>query len=114
MPRVDRGLFLRALGVQALIVGLLFALLVALPLDEDFFRDFGFVTGPAAWALSSLATATVLSLPRGLALFAALAGGVAALIVGLLASHTAGLVVALLVFGASCGGNDAERDGAMA
>lgn len=108
------GLFLRALAVQALAVGLLFTLLVALPLGKDFFRDYGFVTGPVAWALCSMVTATVLSLPRGPALFAALAGGAVAAIVGLLGSHGAGLVVALLVFGASCGRYDAARDEAAA
>ena len=111
---MDSGLFLRAFAVQALAVVLLFALLVALPLGEDFFRDYGFLTGPVAWALCSLVTAMVLSLPRGLVLFAALAGGVAAAIVGLLASHTAGLLVALLVFGASCSGYDGEREAAAA
>jgi len=114
MALVDRGLFLRALAVQAIAVGALFAVLLALPLGEDFFRDYGYATGPVSWALCSLVTATVLSLPRGRALFAALAGGVAGLIVGLVASHTAGLVVALLVFAASCGGYTAERDGATA
>lgn len=114
MPRVNRGLFVRALGVQALAIAVLFAILIALPLDEDFFREYGYVTGPVSWALCSLVTAAVLSLPRGLALFAALAAGVAALIVGLVASHTAGLAIALLVFAASCGGYEAGGDGAPA
>jgi hypothetical protein len=110
---VNWGLFLRALGLQALAVGLLFAILLALPLDGDFFfRDYGFLTGPIAWALCSLLTATVLSLPRGVALFAALAGGLAGLLLGLLASHTAGLLVALLIFGVSAGGYEAQRDAA--
>jgi hypothetical protein len=111
---VNWRLFLRALAVQTLAVGLLFAILLALPLDGDFFRDYGFLTGPIAWALCSLLTATVLSLPRGAALFAALAGGLAGLLVGLLASHTAGLLVALLIFGASAGGYEAQRDAATA
>ncbi len=105
---------MRALAVQALAVAVLFAILIALPLDEDFFRDYGYATGPVSWALCSLATAGALSLPRGLALFAALAGGIAGLIAGLVAGHAAGLVVALLVFAASCGGYDAERDRAPA
>ena len=111
---MDRALFLRSLAVQALLVGVLFAALIALPLPDDFFKDYGFVTGPVAWIVCSILTARILSLPAGLALFAALAGGVAGGLVGLAASHTVGLVVSLLVFGASCGGYDPEQDAAPA
>jgi hypothetical protein len=107
---VDKGLFLRSLGVQALAVALLFAVLLALPLGDDFFEDYGVFTGPVAWIACSLVTARVLSLPAGLVLFAALAGGVAGGLVALATSHTVGLVISLLVFAASCGGYDPERD----
>jgi hypothetical protein len=106
---VNQGLFWRSLLVQALIVGALFALL-ALALDREFFKDYGFAVGPLAWLGCSVITARVLSLPAGLALFAALAGGVAGALVGLVAGHLVGLVVSLLVFAASCAGYDAERD----
>ena len=59
-------------------------------------------------------TARLLSLPAGLATFAALAGGVAGFLVGLVAGHAPGLVVSLLVFAASCAGYDEERDPAPA
>lgn len=107
---MSRALFLRSLSIQALAVATVFAVLVALPLREGFFEDWGMVTGPVAWLACSAVTARVLSLPIGLALFAALAGGVAGAIVALVASHTVGLVISLLVFGASCGGYDPERD----
>jgi len=94
-------------------VGVLF-LVLALALDEDFFEDYGWVVGPIAWAGCSLLTGRVLSLPAGLVLFAALAGGVAGFLVGLVAGHVPGLAVSLLVFAASCGGYDAERDAAAA
>ena len=100
-------LFWKALGVQAVAVAILFGVLVALPLDDDFFESWGFVVGPIAWLACALVTARVLSLPAGYALFAALAGGVAGAIVLLLVSHPAGMVAALLVFAASCGGYDA-------
>ena len=89
-------------------------LVLALGLDKEFFEDYGWVVGPIAWAACSLVTARVLSLPAGLVLFAALAGGVAGFLVGLVAGHVPGLVVSLLVFAASCGGYDAERDAAAA
>lgn len=107
---MDKGLFLRSLAVQALAVALLFAVLLALPLGDDFFEDYGYVTGPVAWIACSLVTARVLKLPAGLVLFAALAGGVAGGLVALATSHTVGLVISLLVFAASCGGYDPERD----
>ena len=107
---MNRGLFWRSLVVQALAVGILFGILVALPLGDDFFEDLGFVVGPISWAACSLVTARILDLPPGLALFAALAGGVAGTLVGLVAGHGPGLGVALLVFAASCGGYDAEGD----
>jgi len=111
---VNRGLFWRALATQAALVGGLFAVLVLLPLDENFFKHYGFIVGPIAWAACSLASARLLSLPAGLALFAALAGGVAGGLVGVVAGHLPGLGVSLLVFAASCGGYDAERDPAVA
>lgn len=107
---MSKGLFLRSLAVQALAVAIVFGVLVALPLGEDFFADYGWVTGPIAWIACSLVTARVLGLPVGLVLFAALAGGVAGFIVALVTSHTVGLVISLLVFAASCGGYDPERD----
>lgn len=107
---MDKGLFMRALLIQALAVGVVFAVLIALPLGDGFFEDYGWVTGPVAWIACSLVTARVLSIPAGLVLFAALAGGVAGALVALVTSHTVGLVISLLVFAASCGGYDPERD----
>ena len=106
---MDRGIFLRSLAAQALLVGLLFAML-ALALPKSFFEDYGWATGPVAWIVCSILTARLVALPLGLVLFAALAGGVAGFLVSLAASHAAGLVVSLLVFGASCGGYEPETD----
>lgn len=105
-------LFLTSLAVQTLAVAVLFGLLLGLPLPDDFFEDYGWITGPLAWIACSLVTARVLRLPPGLVLFAALAGGVAGALVALVTSHTIGLVIGLLVFAASCGGYDPERDAA--
>jgi len=106
---VDRGIFLRSLGVQTLLVGVLLVAL-ALALPKSFFEDYGWATGPVAWIGCSLLTARLVALPAGLVLFAALAGGVAGFLVMLAASHIAGLVVSLLVFAASCGGYEPETD----
>ncbi|MBN1529120.1 MAG: hypothetical protein JW895_08665 [Thermoleophilaceae bacterium] len=103
---MNSRLFWKSLAVQAVAVLLLFGVLVALPLPDDFFEDFGFVVGPLAWLACSAVTARVLQLPLAVALFAAVAGGVAGAIVLVVASHWAGMVAALLVFGASCAGYD--------
>jgi hypothetical protein len=103
---VNARLFWKALGVQAAAVAALFAILVALPLGDDFFDDWGFVVGPIAWFACSLVTARVLSLPLAFVLFSALAGGVAGTIVLVVANHWAGMVAGLLVFAASCGSYD--------
>ncbi len=111
---MNQGLFWRSLAVQALAVGTLFLLLLVLPLDKELFKDYGFAIGPLSWAACSLLTARILALPAGLALLAALAGGVAGGLGGLAAGHGPGLIMALLVFAACCGGYDRGRDAAPA
>ena len=66
--------------------------------------------GPVAWLACAAVSARILGLPRELALFAAIAGGVAGALVGLTLDHTAGLVVAVAVFAASCAGYRDEAD----
>jgi hypothetical protein len=111
---VNARLFWKALGVQAAAVAVLFAILVALPLGDGFFDDWGFLVGPIAWLACALATARILSMPLGFVLFSAVAGGVAGAIVLLVATHWAGMVAALLVFAASCGSYDAAAERAPA
>jgi hypothetical protein len=103
---VNSTLFWKSLAVQAVAVLVLSGVLVALPLGDDFFEDYGFVAGPVAWIACTLVTARVVQIPLAFALFAALAGGVAGTIVLVVASHWAGVAAALLVFGASCAGYD--------
>ena len=111
---MNARLFWKALGVQAVAVAVLFAILVAIPFRDDFFSDWGFVVGPVAWFACSLVTARVLWLPLPYVLFSALAGGVAGAIILVAVNHWAGMVAALLVFGASCGSYDSAADKAAA
>lgn len=106
---MDTALFARAAIVQALLVGAVFALLLLLPLGDDFFEDYGWIAGPVAWLLCAAGTGRILSLPWSLVLFAALAGGVAGTLVALVTSHTVGLIASVAVFGASCGGYEEGR-----
>ena len=98
---MDPRLFWKSLIVQALLVGALFGILIALPLGDDFFEDYGFIVGPLAWLVCSTGTARILSVPLAYVLFSAVAAGACGLIVLLAASHIAGMIVALLVFAAS-------------
>ena len=88
--------------VQAIVVAIPFAIL-GVALSDDFFEDWGWLVGPVVWLGCSLVTARILEIPLAYVLFSAVAGGVAGLIVMLVAGHLAGMVAALLVFAASCG-----------
>ena len=106
---MNSQLFWRALVVQALCAGIPFLILVALPISDDVFDDAGFVIGPVVWLAAAFVASRFIPVPRGLVMFSALAGLVAGTIVLVIASHTPGGIVALLVFAASCAGYD-ERE----
>ncbi len=96
------SILLRACLAQALVVGALFALLVALPLPRGLFREFGAFVGPLSWLGCSLVVARILRLRVGSALAAAAVSGLVAVAVNAVAGHTAGMVVGVLVFGVVC------------
>ena len=107
---VNSQLFWRALLAQAVCAGVPFVVLVALPLPEDLFEDFGFLIGPAIWLAAAYVASRFIPVPTSLVMFSALAGLVAGTIVMLVTSHTPGGIVALLVFAASCAGYDDGRE----
>jgi hypothetical protein len=88
--------------VQGLLVGAVFLILVLLPLPEGFFRTYGWLTGPGAWLACAVATTRILRLEPKTAVIAALAGGLAAVLVGPL-SHNLGIVAAVVAFGLAAG-----------
>jgi hypothetical protein len=108
-PHVDSRTFWKALVAQGLAVAVLAAVL-ALLLSDDFFEDYGWISGPLAWLACSLLTARLLALPISIALFSAAAGGIAGAIVFVVASHWPGVVAGLLVFAASCASYDAGAE----
>ena len=99
---MDFGIFWRALVVQALVVGALFGLLLALPLEREFFRDYGAVIGPLAWTVAAVVTARALALGLLPVLGAALVSGALGLAAGLGIGHGPGLLVSLPLFAAGC------------
>lgn len=106
---VNVRLFWKALIVQAVCLAIPFAILAAL-VSESFFEDWGWLSGPLVWLACSAITARIIQQPVSIALFSAVAGGIAGLIVFLVTSHTPGIVVALLVFAASSGSYDAAAE----
>ena len=109
---MDKRLFWRAALVFAAVVAVEAAILIALPLDHQFFEDYGIIAGPLAWAIGAVVTALVLKLPWSLAAFAAVAGGVCAgLVTAAGADHWIGPFVGIAVFAACCGGYEtAQRE----
>ena len=108
---MDARLLWRAIAVQLAAVAVLFLLLLALPLPNGFFRDYGPVTGPVAWIACALITARVLSLATRRVLVCALGSGAIAAILGLLVGHAAGLLLAVVVFGLLCAALPVTRPG---
>ena len=107
---MDKSLFWRSALIQAAAVAVVSGILIALPLGDDFFDDYGIVAGPLAWIACAVITALILKLPWSLAAFAAAAGGIAgALVAAAGADHWIGVIVGLAVFGACCGGYEAAQ-----
>ena len=107
---MDKRLFWRAALTQAAAVVVVAGILIALPLDGDFFEDNGIWVGPLAWVLCAVVTALILKLPWTLAVFAAAAGGIAGFLVDIAgAEHWIALPIAIAVFGACCGGYETAR-----
>ncbi|MFL5825265.1 MAG: hypothetical protein ACJ76V_01955 [Thermoleophilaceae bacterium] len=99
---MDRTVAWKSLAAQLAAVALL-GLALGLSLPHSFFEDWGWLAGPAAWALAALFTSRVVRLPWLPVLAgAALAGlpGVVAVVVGV---HWAGAVVGAGVFALWCG-----------
>ena len=103
-------LFLLAALVQALAVGALFGILVALPLGHSFFEDWGFIVGPAAWIVCALVTGAALRLPWTRVTGAAVLGGLGAGLLTLVGAHAAGMVAAVVVFAAVCAAGARPRE----
>jgi len=99
---MDRGRAVKAALTQAAAVAVLsIALAIALP--HSFFDDYGWLAGPAAWALCAVVTARVLDLPAGRTLLGAALAGLPSLIGVVLGAQWLGAAIAIVLFGAWCG-----------
>jgi hypothetical protein len=107
---VDSSVAIRTAVLQVASVAVLsIALAIALP--HSFFEDWGWITGPAAWRLCALFTASVLPRPRGAALLGAALAGLPSLIAVLIGVHWLGAVIAIVLFALWCSRLE-PRDGA--
>ena len=101
MCDVDRSVLWRAALVQALSVAVLSAAL-ALTLPHSFFDDWGWLTGPGAWAVCALITARVVRLPWLPTLVGAALAGLPSLVAVVVGVHWLGALLAIVLFAMWC------------
>jgi len=78
------------------------SVILALALPHDFFVDWGWIAGPAAWMLCAAFTARLLRLPLVPALIGAALAGLPSLLAVLLNAHWAGAALAVGLFALWC------------
>jgi len=98
----------RAAAVQLALVAAI-SIVLALALPHSFFEDWGWLSGPGAWALCSLATAKILGLPLGWTLLGALLAGLPSLLAVVIGVHWLGAVIAVGLFALWCARVGAPR-----
>jgi hypothetical protein len=91
----------RAALLQLVAVALLSTAL-ALALPHEFFVDWGWIAGPAAWMLCAAFTARVLRLPMVPALIGAVLAGLPSLLAVVIGVHWLGAAVAVVLFAFWC------------
>jgi hypothetical protein len=107
-PTVDAGITWRAAALQAGAVAAI-SIVLALALPHSFFEDWGWLTGPGAWALCAAFTARVLGLPVLQTLVGALLAGLPSLIAVVAGLHWLGALFAVVLFALWCGATAARR-----
>jgi hypothetical protein len=108
MAGMDGSVTWRAALLQALVLGVAALVLGAL-LDRQFFVDWGWLAGPAAWAGCALVTGAVLRLPALPVLAGAAAAGIPSLVSVLAGVHWLGAPFGVAVFALWCGRLAARR-----
>ena len=107
---MDLAIAWRAAAIQAVAVAVA-SVALALALPDSFFEDWGWVAGPAAWALCALLTAHVLRLPPSPTLLGAALAGIPSVVAVILGAHWLGAAIAVIAFALWCGGLAARRRG---
>jgi hypothetical protein len=99
--KLDTAILWRAALLQLLAVALL-SVALAFVTPRDFFVDWGWIAGPAAWMLCAAFTARVLALPVVPALTGAVLAGLPSVVAVALNLHWAGAVLAVGLFAVWC------------
>jgi hypothetical protein len=99
---MDGSVLWRAALLQALTLGVV-ALLLGAFLDKEFFRSWGWLAGPGAWAACALFTGAVLRLPLLAVLVGAALAGLPSLLSVLVGVHWLGAPFGVAIFAAWCG-----------
>ena len=98
---MDTTTLWRSALVQLVAVAV-FSTALALALPHDFFVDWGWFAGPAAWMLCAALTARVLGLPPVPTLIGAALAGIPSILFVVLNAHWAGAVLAIGIFAVWC------------
>ncbi|HEY6730084.1 MAG TPA: hypothetical protein VI039_03570 [Solirubrobacterales bacterium] len=96
VPTLWRAALLQLAAVAILSIAL------GLALPHDFFEDWGWMTGPAAWMLCAAFTARILGLPLGPTLLGAVLAGLPSILAVVVGLHWAGAVLAVGLFAVWC------------
>lgn len=98
---MDTTTLWRSALLQLVAVAVL-SIALALALPHDFFVDWGWFAGPAAWMLCAAFTARVLDLPLVPTLAGAVLAGIPSVLAVVLNLHWAGAIVAVGLFAVWC------------
>ncbi|MBK5233197.1 MAG: hypothetical protein JJE13_09485 [Thermoleophilia bacterium] len=98
---MNREILWKSALVQLLAVAAL-SVVLALSLPKEFFENWGWLSGPAAWIICAVFTAAVLKLPRGTVVLGAILAGLPSLIAVILGVHWLGVVLAVAFFAVWC------------
>jgi hypothetical protein len=107
LPTLWRAALLQLVAVALLSVAL------GLALPHDFFVDWGWIAGPAAWLLCAAFTARVLRLPLVQALVGAALAGLPSILAVVFGVHWAGAVLAVGLFALWCARLRVEEGAAL-
>src|SRR3954449_6104267 len=108
MAGMDGSVTWRAALLQALVLGVA-ALVLGAVLDRQFFVDWGWLAGPAAWAACALVTGAVLRLPLVYVLAGAALAGVPSVITVFAGVHWLGAPFGVALFAVWCARLAARR-----
>jgi hypothetical protein len=99
---MDASILWRSALLQLIAVAVL-SIVLAIALPHDFFVNWGWLAGPAAWMLCAALTARLLALPLVPALTGAVLSGLPSLVAVIFDLHWEGAAVAVILFALWCG-----------